>query len=267
MMQGFGDAGKVGAVRRGCHATDAGPTTTRSVRASIHGTSTAEHRDALRRINRLSSRGLCIRKYPINFHQVTSAAALSCPAAVTSHQSPVPNQYRIQRGPDKARAPHISFPCSWALLRPSPTTLLSGLVHESWWRHTTDSTTQIPISAPCLRWSRRRCHRIVSGNARQRVSRLPARPGRPSRGVRLRRTCLIDGDHPPLFFGHWAVSERSRRKTRVARARRFPRLSRRAERRREMFHFWIAAIQPQTRPPVLTRGHRHARQFRCCCTF
>jgi hypothetical protein len=44
MMQGFGDAGKVGAVRRGCHATDAGPTTTRSVRASIHGTSTAEHR-------------------------------------------------------------------------------------------------------------------------------------------------------------------------------------------------------------------------------
>jgi hypothetical protein len=86
MMQGFGDAGKVGAVRRGCHATDAGPTTTRSVRASIHGTSTAEHRDALRRINRLSSRGLCIRKYPINFHQVTSAAALSCPAAVTSHQ-------------------------------------------------------------------------------------------------------------------------------------------------------------------------------------
>jgi hypothetical protein len=93
MMQGFGDAGKVGAVRRGCHATDAGPTTTRSVRASIHGTSTAEHRDALRRINRLSSRGLCIRKYPINFHQVTSAAALSCPAAATSHQSPVPYQY------------------------------------------------------------------------------------------------------------------------------------------------------------------------------
>lgn len=31
------------------------------------------------------------------------------------------------------------------------------------------------------------------------MSRLPARPGRPSRGVRLRRTCLIDGDHPPLF--------------------------------------------------------------------
>jgi len=75
MLQALGDAGKVGVVRRGCHATDAGPptsttTTTGSVRASIHGTSTAEHGDAhhaLRRINHLSTRGLCIRTIPSTF--------------------------------------------------------------------------------------------------------------------------------------------------------------------------------------------------------
>jgi hypothetical protein len=79
MLQALGDAGKVGVVRRGCHATDAGPptstsitttTTTGSVRASIHGTSTAEHghaHHALRRINHLSTRGLCIRTIPSTF--------------------------------------------------------------------------------------------------------------------------------------------------------------------------------------------------------
>jgi hypothetical protein len=79
----------------------------------------------------------------------------------------------------------------------------------------------------------------VSGNARQRVSRLPARPGRPSRGVRLWRTCLIDGDNPPLFSATepCPCPSPTRRKTRVARTKRIPRLSRRAERRREMFHF------------------------------
>jgi hypothetical protein len=127
---GLGDAGKVGALRRGCHATDAGPPTHHQGLCERAFTAHQLQNTVMPfDVSTTSPSEACASEIS---HQLSSShkcsSELSCSSHDSpSHQSPVNSQHHssvsapVRPGPDKARAPHTSFPCSWVPLRLSPT--------------------------------------------------------------------------------------------------------------------------------------------------